>query len=83
MKKTTIRKISSFSIVTGICPKHYCTQLSCAKTVAEKFSFSELKTEKIKFFTQRPTKFFCISVFNVRGCLTSYLTFSPFLTLDP
>ena len=29
--KATIRKINNFSIVTSICPKYYCTQLSCAK----------------------------------------------------
>ena len=44
----------------------------------EKFSFVELKIEKVKFFTQNPIKIFCFSVFNVGGCLTS----KPFLTLD-
>ena len=29
--KATISKINNFSIVTSICPKYYCTQLSCAK----------------------------------------------------
>ena len=53
------------------------------KKVVEKFSFSELKIEKVKFFTLSPTKTFCTSVFNVRGCLPSYLTFRPFLTLRP
>ena len=53
------------------------------KTVVEKFSFSELKIEKVKFFTQGPTKIFCISVLNVGVCLASCLTFRPFLTLDP
>ena len=54
-----------------------------SKTVAKKFSFSELKIGKVKFFTQSPTKNFCFSVFNVGGCLASCLTFRPFLTLDP
>ena len=49
----------------------------------EKFSFSKLKIEKVKFFTQNPTKVFCISVFNVEVCLANCLTFRPFLTLDP
>ena len=49
----------------------------------EKFSFSELEIEKVKLFTQSSTKIFGISVFNVGGCLASYLTFRPFLTLDP
>ena len=52
------------------------------KTVAEKFSFSEPKIGKVKFFTQGPAKIFCFSVFNVGGCLASSLTFKPFLTLD-
>ena len=44
--------------------------------------FSELNIEKVKFFTQSPTKIFCISLFNVGGCLASWLTFRPFITLD-
>ena len=36
-----------------------------------------------KFFTQHPTKIFCINVFDVGGCLASCLTFRPFLMLDP
>ena len=60
------------------------TQLGChvPKKVVEKFSFSELKIEKVKFFTQN-TKIVWINVFNVGGCLTSCLTFRPFLMLDP
>ena len=27
----TILKINNFSVVTSICPKYYCTQLSCTK----------------------------------------------------
>ena len=46
-------------------------------------SFSELKIERVKVFTQSPTKTFCINVFNVGGCLASCLTFRSFLTLDP
>ena len=53
------------------------------KTVEGKFSSSELKIEKVKLFTQSLTKFYCISVFNVGGCLASCLTFRPFLTLNP
>ena len=53
------------------------------KLVVEKFSFSELKIEEVKLFTQSLTKFYCTSVFTVAGCLASCLTFRPFLTLDP
>ena len=53
------------------------------KTVVEKFSFSELKTEKVKFFAQSSTKIVCSSVFSVGGCLASCVIFRPFLTLDP
>ena len=49
---------SNFLIVTWIYPKYYCTQLRCIKTIVEKFSFSELKIEKAKFFTQSSIKFF-------------------------
>ena len=59
--KAAICKIKNFSIVTGICPKYYCTQLSCAEIFVEKFSFSELKIEKIKFFTQIQPKFFALA----------------------
>ena len=52
------------------------------KIVEEKFSFSELKMEKVKLFTQSLTKFYYISVFNVGGCLASCLTFRPFLKLS-
>ena len=54
----------------------YCTQF-LPKTVVKKISFRELKIKKVKFLTQSPTKIFCISVFNIGGCLT----FRPFLTL--
>ena len=53
-----------------------------SKTVAEKFSFSQLKTGKFKLFTQSLTKFYCIHVFNVGDCLGSCLTFRPSLTLE-
>ena len=53
------------------------------KTVEKKFSFSELKIDKAKIFTHRPTKIFCVSALNIGGCLASCLTFKPFLTLDP
>ena len=53
------------------------------KTVMAKFSFSELKIEKVKIFTQSTTEIFCISVFNIGRCLASCFTFRPFLTLEP
>ena len=55
------------------------------KKVVEKFRFSKLKIEKVKFFTQSPIRkvFALINVFNVGGCLASCLTFRPFLKLDP
>ena len=49
------------------------------KAVLEKFNFNEIKIEKVKFFTQNPTKIPCISIFNSGGCLASCLTFRPFL----
>ena len=77
-------KINNFSNVTSICPKYLCTQLICAKKkVVEKFSFNELKIEKVKFFTQSLTKIFCTNVFNAEGRLTSCLTFRTFLKLAP
>ena len=33
--KVTILKINHFSIATSICPKYYCTQLTCAKKSCE------------------------------------------------
>ena len=53
------------------------------KEVVENFSFNELKTEKVKFFIQSPTKIFCIKVFNIGGCLASCLTFRPFFIVRP
>ena len=53
------------------------------KKAVKNFSFSKLKIENVKFFTQSPTKIFWINVFNVGGCLASCLTFRPFLRLDP
>ena len=50
------------------------------KAIVEKFSLSELKIEKRKFFTQR-NQIFYISVFNIGGFWASCLTFRPFLTL--
>ena len=47
------------------------------KKVVEKFTFNEIKIEKVKSFTQCPTKIFCINVFN----FGVYLTFRPLLTL--
>ena len=53
-----------------------------SKTVVEKFTFSELKTEKVIFFTQSSTKVVCSSVFNVGGCLASCLIFRSLLRSD-
>ena len=44
--------------------------------------FNELKIEKVKLFTQSPTKNFCISIFNIGGCLAYCLSFRKILTLD-
>ena len=41
--------------------------------VVEKISFSELKIEKVKLITQGLNTFYCITVFNVGGCLASSL----------
>ena len=51
----------------------------------DKFRFSELKIEKVNFFTQSPIPnvFALINVFNVGGCLVSCLIFRTFLKLDP
>ena len=52
------------------------TQLSCAKKkVVEENSFNELKTEKVKFFTQIPTKIFCSNVFHDADFSASFLFF--------
>ena len=56
--------LTNFSNVTSICPKYYCTQLSChvSKKVAEELSFSELKIGKVNFFySESNTKIFCIN----------------------
>ena len=53
------------------------------KTIVEKFSFSELKIQKVILFTQSLTKFCDINIFSVWGCLASCLMFRPFLMLDP
>ena len=52
-----------------------------SKTIVEEFGFSELKIEKVRFFTHSSIIMFCSSVFNVGGCVASCLTFRPFLTL--
>ena len=54
-----------YSYVTSICPKYYCTQSSCAKKNVEKFSFNELKIEKLynwKSFTESSTKTFALMI---------------------
>ena len=50
--------------------------------VAEKFSFSNLKIEKVKFLTQDPT-ISALAFCTFGDCLASCLTFRTFLTLDP
>ena len=52
------------------------------KTVEEKFSDSESKIEKVKFFNQSSTKQFCSILFNAGSCLAICLNFTPFLTLE-
>ena len=48
-------------------------QVSAQNTIvcAKNNCFNGLKIKKVKCFTQSPTKMFCISVFNVGGCLVS------------
>ena len=53
------------------------------KTVVEKFSFIELKIEKVKFFTESPTQIFCISVFNVGGARSKLLNFKTIFNVRP
>ena len=67
--KATICKINNFSIVTSICLNYHVHNQVVPKAVLEKFSFSELKSEKKKkkILTQSSTKIFCISIFNVGG----------------
>ena len=57
--------ITNFSNVTSICPKYYCTQLSCqvTKKIAEKFSFSELIIEKVTFFYSQSDQNFLLWCF--------------------
>ena len=44
--KATICKINNFSIVISICPKYYCTQLSCAKNMWINLASVNLKLKK-------------------------------------
>ena len=55
----------------------------CQKQLWRNLASVNLKLKKFKLFTQSSTKNLCMSVFNVGGCVASYLTFIPFLTLDP
>ena len=49
--------------------------------IVSRYSYNKLK--KI-FFTQIPAKsFFCISIFNVGGCIASCLTFRLFFKVRP
>ena len=50
--------------------------------LARNLASVNLKLKKFKLFTKSSTKNLCMSVFNVGGCVASYLTFIPFLTLD-
>ena len=50
------------------------------RKVVKKFGSSELKIEKVKFFTPEfNSKIFCINVFNIGGCLTIF-SVRPFAT---
>ena len=79
--KGAICKITDFSVITSICPNYHVHNLVVRKTVAEKFSFSELNIEKVKLFTYSSTKIFCISAFNNEVCLTSCLFLRSFLNI--
>ena len=58
--KATICKIINFSVVISI--YHIIVHNSVVpKTVAEKLSFSELKIEKVKLFSQSSTKNFVLA----------------------
>ena len=81
--KATICEINNFPIVTSIYLNIVVHNWVEPKTFVEKFSFCELKIEKVKILTQNLTKFYCINVFKVGDCLASCLTFRSFLTLDP
>ena len=50
----------------------------CQKQLRRNLASVNIKLKEIKFFTQSPTKIFCISIFNVEGCLASCLTYRPF-----
>ena len=71
----TICKINNFSIVTSICLNYHVHNQVVSKIVVEKFSFSELKSEKKNcLFTQSSTKIFCVSIFNVGGYLANLVS---------
>ena len=55
----------------------------CQKQLWRNLASVNLKLKKLNYLLRVQPKNFCISVFNVGGCLASCLTFRPFLTLDP
>ena len=73
--KLTIFLMLSVSALNTI----VATQLNCVKKMLwRNLALVNLKLIKINFFTQSPTKIFCINVFIVVGCLASCLTLRPF-----
>ena len=75
------------------CPLNYRVVLKCSRneTTCEQNLFSrrfeisnqyEFISPLMWTYSQCLTKFCCITVFKVGGCLASCLTFTPFLTLD-
>ena len=60
--KATICKIYNFSIVTSICHKYYCAQVSCTKNSWGEISFSEFNTEKVKFLLILQPKLFTLAL---------------------
>ena len=55
----------------------------CPKYLSGNLASVNLKLKKLNYLLRVQPKFFCISIFNIGGCLASCLTFKPFLTLDP
>ena len=73
--KLTIFLMLSVSALNTI----VATQLNCVKKMLwRNLALVNLKLIKVNFFTQSPTKIFCIKFFIVVGCLVSCLTLRPF-----
>ena len=77
--KTTICKINNFLLLPVSALNTVIHNEVLPKTVVEKLSFSKLRIEKAKLSKTESQQMFCISVFNIKGCLT----FGPFLTCGP